>query len=218
VAHDTLFPDFFPARFKLRLDQTDTDSLRRADLIRHRENMFERDKGYIHAKKLDFFRQIFRFDIADVGAFHIHDPGIGAQSPGKLSVADVYGIHCGSAVLEHAVGKAAGGSADIHTDFSVGTHGKHFHGLFQLESSAADIADVMPAHFDFGVGRDHLPGFVRFLLIDEHDAGHNESFGPFPALNQAVLAKILIQSDLAHFFFSFICASTSFTSAAASSC
>src|SRR5699024_8392097 len=120
---------------------TDTDSLRRADLIRHRENMFERDKGYIHAKKLDFFRQIFRFDIADVVALHIHDPGIGAPAPGKLSVADVHGIDFGSAVLEHAVGDAAGGSAAIHPTFSVGTLGNRFHGLFQLESSSADRAD-----------------------------------------------------------------------------
>ena len=30
--------------------------------------------------------------------------------------------------------------------------GKDLHGLFQLQTAAADIADVVPAHFDFSVG------------------------------------------------------------------
>lgn len=67
--------------------------------------------------------------------------------------------------------------------------------LFQLQAAATDIADVMAANLDFGVIFDHLAGLIHLLLIDKHDAGHDQGFCPLPALDKTILHQILIQSD-----------------------
>lgn len=82
-------------------------------------------------------------------------------------------------------------------------HRKDLHSLFQLKAAAADIADVVSAHFDLGVGRNHFPGFVDFLLVDKDNAGHDERLGALPALHQTILAQVLIQANFTHACFSF---------------
>ena len=198
ITDDALLTYFFPSCLELRFHKADAHRIRRTDLVCHRENMLERDKRDINAEECNRFCKVFRLYIADVGAFHIDNTGIGAQAPGKLPVAHIHRIHLDRAVLQHAVGETTGGSTDIHADFSVRPHGKHLHGLFQLQSASAHIADIMPAHFHLGIFRDHLTGFVHLLLVDKHNARHDQRLGPFSALYQAVLAQILIQPDLAH--------------------
>ena len=73
---------------------------------------------------------------------------------------------------------------------------KRLHCLFQLEAAAAHIADVMAAHLHLGGLGDHHAGLVRFLLIHKHNAGHDKGLGALPAGHKAVLAKILIKTDL----------------------
>ena len=51
VTDNTLFTDLFAAGLKLRLDEADADSLRRADRICDRENMLERDERNIDTEK-----------------------------------------------------------------------------------------------------------------------------------------------------------------------
>ena len=157
--------------------------------------MFERDKGNIHAEKRDFVPQHIRGNIADVCALHIDHALIGAQAPRQLAIAHIHGVHFDCAIFEHTVGKAACRCANIHADLAIRPHGEHLHGFFQLEAAAADVTDIMAAHFHFGVLSNHFTGFVHFLLIDKDNTGHDQCFGALPALGIAVLAKVLIQTN-----------------------
>ena len=51
--------------------------------------------------------------MADVGLLHNGDAGIVAQAVVELRLADVDGVDAVCAVLEEAVGEAAGGGADV---------------------------------------------------------------------------------------------------------
>ena len=81
-----------------------------------------------------------------------------------------------------------------------GRIGKTCIAFSSLKAAAADIADVVSAHFDLGVGRNHhFPGFVDFLLVDKDNAGHDERQRA-PALHQTILAQVLIQANLSCLF------------------
>jgi hypothetical protein len=168
----------------------------------------QRDERDIHTEKFNGFAQLVGGDAADVGAFHVHDPLVGAQFPGQLAVADIDGIDLDRTILEHAVGEAAGGRTDVHADLAVGGQREALHCFFQLQTTAADITDVVAAHLDFGVFLDHLTGLVHLLLVDEDDAGHDHGFGTFTALDQAMLNQILIQSDFQDAVSPFLCSRT----------
>ena len=133
--------------------------------------------------------------MADVGAFHIHDTFVAAQRPRKLSIAHVHSIYLYSSVLKHAVGETACRRADIHANLSLRGKRKHLHRLFQLQSTAAHISDIMAPYFHVCIFVHHIAGLVAFFLAHIHNARHDERFCTLPALRQAVLAKILIQSN-----------------------
>ena len=156
----------------------------------------QRNKRDIHTEKLDGLCQIFQRDIADVRAFHIHNTFIGAQTPCKLTIADIHGIDLGGTILQHTVRKAACRCTDIHADFTIRRQRKTLHGFFQLQTAAAHITDIMSAHFYLGILFDHFAGLVHLLFIDKYDAGHNQCLCTLPALCQAMLNKILIQPNL----------------------
>ena len=162
--------------------------------------MLERDERNVHAEERNRLCQVPRLYIADVCSFHIDDARIGAQAPRQLAVAHIDGVDLDRAVLQHTVGKAARGRANVHADLAVRAHRKDLHGLFQLEAAAADIADVMPAHLDLGVFLDHLAGLVHLLLVDKNDTGHDEGFGALTALDHAVLHQILVQTNFQSVF------------------
>ena len=174
----------------------------------------QRNKGNIHTEKLDGLCQILRCDIADIRAFHVHHTLIRPQTPCQLTITNVYGIHLHCTILQHTVGKAAGGRTDVHADLAVRGKREALHGLFQLQTATADVTDIMAANLDHCVLFDHLTGLVHLLLIDKN---HDQSFGALPALHKAVLHKILIQPNFHSSFSPFIrAARTACTRSAAS--
>ena len=101
-------------------------------MLRHRENVVQRNKGNIHTEKLNGLCQIFRRDIADVRALHVHHALICPQAPCQLTIANVYGIHLHCTILQHTVGKATGGRTDVHAHLTVRGKRETLHSLFQL--------------------------------------------------------------------------------------
>ena len=200
VADDAVFAYLLAASLELRLDEADAHCVGRRDGLRHREDMMQRDKRHIHAEKLNRLCQHIQRDIADVGALHVDDALVGAQAPCQLTVTDVHGIDLDRAVLQHTIGKAAGGRTNVHTDLAVRRQRKALHCLFQLEAAAADIADVVAAHLDLGVFLYHLTSLVHLLLVDKNDTGHDEGFGALTALDHAVLHQILVQTNFQSVF------------------
>jgi 1-acyl-sn-glycerol-3-phosphate acyltransferase len=86
----------------------------RHQLARDRQNQPQRNERNVHRKKVYRVGHLLARHLAHVGAFEVDDALVGAQLPRQLTVADVDGIDLFGAVLEHAVGEAAGGSADVH--------------------------------------------------------------------------------------------------------
>ena len=84
----------------------------------------------------------------------------------------------------------------VHADLAVRGKREALHGLFQLQTAAADVTDIVAANLDHSILLDHFAGLVHLLLVDKNHAGHNQSFGTLPALHKAVLHKILIQPNL----------------------
>ena len=217
VAYHAVFAHLLAACLKLRLHQTDTHSVRGGDALRHREDVMQRNKGNIHTEKLNGLCQILRRDIADVRAFHVYHAFIRPQAPCQLTVANIHGIHLHCAILQHTVGKAAGGRTDVHAHFAVRGKREALHSLFQLQAAAADIADIVTAHLDNCVLLDHLAGLVHLLLVDKNHTGHDQSFGALPALHKSVLHKILVQPNFHSSFSPFVrAARTACTISAAS--
>ena len=106
----------------------------------------QRDKRDIHTEKLDLLGKILRFDIADVRALHVHNAFVCAQTPCKLSIADIHRINLDGTVLQHAIRKAAGRCSNVHADLAIGCKRETLHSFFQLQAAAADITDVVRAH------------------------------------------------------------------------
>ena len=127
VTDNAVFAHLFAASLKLRLDQADTHSVRSGDGLRHRENMMQRDKRDIYTEKLDWLCQLVKGHVADVCALHIDHPLIGAQTPCQLTVAHIHCVDLDCTILQHTVGKAAGGCSDIHADLSIQGKVKVFH-------------------------------------------------------------------------------------------
>ena len=196
VTDNAVFAHLFAASLKLGLDQADTHSVRSGDGLRHREDMMQRDKRDIYAEKLDWLCQLVNGHVADVCALHIDHPLIGAQTPCQLTVAHIHCVDLDCTILQHTVGKAAGGCANVHADFALGGQRKTLHRLFQFQAAAADITDIMAAHLHLGILFDHLTGFVYLLFIDKDHAGHDHRLGALTALDQTMLNQILIQTNL----------------------
>ena len=165
--------------------------------------MLEGNERNIYTEKFDLVSQHIRRHMANVGAFHIDYTLVAAKRPCQLAISHIYGIHLDGTVLQHAIGKAAGRSTNIHANLAVGGHGENLHCFFQLQAAAAYIADIMPAHFHRGILGDHFTGLVGLLIVYKNNAGHNQRFCTLTALHQSILAQILIQSNF-HLFSSLI--------------
>ncbi len=94
-----------------------------------------------------------------------------------LAVAGVDGEDGGGAVLEHAVGEAAGGGADVGAGEAFDGDGPDFEGRLKLESSAGDVAEVVAEQADGTCFVDRSAGLLDLLLVDEDATGEDEGLG-----------------------------------------
>ena len=89
------------------------------------------------------------------------------------------------AALQQAVGKAAGGGADVETDSTGDVDLPVVEGGLKLESAAADVGHVVAEETDSGIRCDGSARFVDFLFVDEHATGKDKGTGALAALHQA---------------------------------
>ena len=76
-----------------------------------REQFLQRNERTVHdcgVNRYEWLWKALQRQVSGVDAFHDHNPGVMAKSPGQLAVSNVHGIDFGSAVLEQAIGETAG--------------------------------------------------------------------------------------------------------------
>jgi len=133
---------------------------------------------------------------AGIGALAKGDTGIVAELLGDLAVAGVNSQDRSCAVLEHAVGEASGGGADIDTGETGERDGPVFEGALELEATAADVLEVGAEEADDGFGGDRRAGLVDALLADEDAASEDEGLGAFARGGIALIDEELVEAKL----------------------
>ena len=198
IAHNALFSDPVFPRLKLRLYKTHHLALGLQKRGDRAQNKPERDEAQVGNGDVHILGDLLMRNMADVRPLHAHNAGIGAKAPGKLTVAYIYGVDLGRAVLEQHVRKAAGGSAAVDTQGALYIDRKHTQRFFKLPPAAADVGERFAPHFHRGVLR-HGGAGLRFLLsVYIHAARHDICLGTFTALGETFIEHKLIKPDLFH--------------------
>ena len=157
------------------------------------------DKAYIHREELDGvgreWEELAGGEEAGVGAFEEGDAGVGAELVVDLAVAGVDGEDGGGAVLEHAVGEAAGGGADVGAGEAFDGDVPGLEGSFQFEASAGDEARVVAGEAkDGGIG-DTGAGFVDALLVDEDAASDDHGLGTLAGFGEMAIYEKFVEAE-----------------------
>jgi len=98
--------------------------------------------------------------------------------------------------LEHAVGEAAGGGADVDAGEIGEVDGPVGEGALELEAAAADVFEIGTEEANDGVGGDGGAWFVNTLLVDEDTAGEDESLCAFAGGGVALIDEKLVDAEL----------------------
>ena len=109
-----------------------------------------------------------------------------------LSVAGVDSKDGGGTVLQHAVGEAAGGGADVRTGEAIDGDGEGLEGVFEFEAATADVTKVTTEKADDGIRSDRCSGLVDFLLVDEDATGEDEGLRTLAAGDQCAVDEELV--------------------------
>ncbi len=133
---------------------------------------------------------------AGVGALAEGDAGIVAEFLGDLAIAGVDGKDGSCAALEHAIGEAAGGGADVDAAEAGEIDGPVGEGVLEFEAAAADVLEVGAEEADGGCGGDGGAGLVDALFVDENAAGEDEGLSAFAGGGVAVVDEKLVETDL----------------------
>ena len=201
VADDAAFADVLAAGFELRLDENDGFATPWSVWCAERaedggEDEGGGDEGDVHCEEkwgearksrssavrrmaiFIFWRDEFAGgEEAGVGAFAQGDAGIVAELLGDLTVAGVDGKDGDGAVLEHAVGEASGGGADVDAGEAGERDGPVGDGVLEFEAAAADVFEIGTEQADGCRRSDGGAGLVDALLVDEDAAGEDEGLG-----------------------------------------
>ena len=152
------------------------------------------DEGDVDGEEGDAGRQVAGVEQPRVGALHEGDAGVVAEGLGDLAVAGINGEDARGAVLEHAVGEATGGGADVEAKAAGQVDVPVVEGGFELESAAANVAKIGAEEADGSVVRHGVARLVGLLFVDEHAAGENEGLGPLAGGDEAAFYQKFVET------------------------
>ena len=127
-----------PARLELRLHERKRLPARGGGIESRRQRGPQRDERDVARDELGRVRKLGQ--VARVHALEDGHARVVAQPRMKLAVADVERDHVRRAVLEQAVGEAAGGRADVEAAQPVRGHAEGFERVLELLTAAGDVA------------------------------------------------------------------------------
>lgn len=115
----------------------------------------------------------------------------------ELGAADIDGEHGLSAMLEEAVGEAAGGGTEIEAAPAGDINFEGSERGFEFFASAADVA-LRLDEFDGRGGFEERGGLHERLGADTRTAGHDEAAGAFAGFGEATFDEEDIGADTRH--------------------
>jgi hypothetical protein len=204
VADDSTLADVEAAGLELGLDEDYGFALPGAFWTAERRNhgwQDERggDEGYVHCDEDRGWgvegEEFAGDEEAGVGALAQGDTGVVAKLLSDLAVAGVDSQDRLRAVLQHAVGEASGGGADVDAGEAGEVDGPVFEGALEFEAAAADVLEVGAEEADDAVGGDGGSWLVDALLANEDAAGEDEGLGPFARGGVALVDKQLVEAE-----------------------
>ena len=204
VAHNATFADVLAAGFKLGLDEDDGFAVPLlAGGCEGGDDGWEDegggDEADVHGEEADRlggeWEELAGDKQARVGALEEADAGVGAELVVDLAVAGVYSQNRLCAGLKHAVCEAAGGGSDVGAGEACDGDGPGGEGRLQLESAAADVAEVVAEHTDDGVLGDGGARFVDPLLVDEDATGEDQSLGALAGGGEGAVNEELVETE-----------------------
>jgi hypothetical protein len=133
--------------------------------------------------------------MARVGPFHDDDARVLAEFPRDLAPANVHREDPGRAVLEQAIGEAAGGSAEVNGRQPARIELEMAQTVFELESPAADIA-FRDGQGQFVLRFYRIAGLPGGLAPVEDLAGQNGPLRLFAGRAKAALDEGLVQAEV----------------------
>jgi hypothetical protein len=205
VAHDAALADVEAAGFELGLDEDDGFAMpwRFRSAERGDDGWKDEsggDEGDVHREEDRWGRtageEFGGSEEAGVGSLAQGDSGIVAKLLGDLAVAGVDGEDCGCSALQHAIGEAAGGGADVDAREAGERDGPVFERAFELETAAADELEIRAEEADDRVGWDGGAGLVDPLFAYQNAAGEDESLGSFAGGSVAEVDKEFVEANL----------------------
>ena len=205
VADDAALADVFAAGFELRLDEDDGFALPGtiwgAECAEDGgEDESRGDERDIHCEKggswLCGCQEFAGCEQAGVGALEEGDARIVAELLGDLTVASVYSEDRFRAILEHAIGEAAGGGAYIDAGEADERDRPVGEGVLEFEAAATDVLEIGAEEADRCSGGDGGAGLVDALLVDEDAAGEDESLGAFARSGVTAVDKKFVEARL----------------------
>ena len=174
IPDNALLAHVFLAGLELGLDQAQNLTGGLQQRLDGGQHDLEADEAHIDNGQIQRFSQIFRGHIADIGPLHDHNTLIGTDLPVQLTVAHIDGKDLFRALLQQAVGKAAGGSTGIGADVALRLHTEVPQCLFQLQTAPAHIGADRAADFNIHSLFKGGACLVRLLAVDIDIAAHDD--------------------------------------------
>ncbi len=205
VADDASLADVLAASLELRLDEDDGFAspcfLRRAESCKDcREDEGCGDEGDVHCEKywggFAVCDEFASAEEAGVSALAEGDAWVVAELLGDLAIAGVYCEDGPCATLQHTVGEASGGGADVDAGNASEGDGPVGEGVLEFETPATDVLQVGAEEADGCVGGDGGAGLVDALLVDEDTASEDEGLGTLAGGSVAMIDEELVEADL----------------------
>ena len=120
--------------------------------------------------------------------------GIEAQLGVDLAVSGVYRDHAGGATLQHAVGEAPGGRANIHTVLVPHVNVPVFQRPRQFQSATTDKRLVVTEDADGGILFDGRTRLLNLLLVDQYSASQDDRLGALPRGREPALEEQFVET------------------------
>ncbi len=193
IPDDPPFAHEFPPRLELGLDERDDPSPLAHELHDNGENQVKPDKRDIHRGQVDGFRE--GFHMADVRAFHDHDPGVLTQFPRQLAVPHIDGVNPTGAALQKNVGEPSGGRAHVRTHEPVDVQLQVVQHGGQFIAPAAYVGELF-LYLDGCIHGDPLSHLVHPLPFHENVAREDQRLSPLATGRQASLDQDFVQPFL----------------------